>query len=358
MRAVVRRGPRLVEADIEEVSPGDGQTLVRTLACGICGSDLHAVHALDYNVELSAKAGLPPMLDAKKDVVLGHQFCGEILEHGPQTAGRLKPGTRVVALPVAMGPMGMETIGFSNRFPGGFAERIVLTEDLLLEVPNGLSDAWAAMTEPMAVGEHAVAAADMENAAYLVIGCGPVGLSVVAALKARGLGPVAAVDFSPARRKAAEALGADILIDPALVSPHAHWAAMGVAATFADMSVQAATDSKGRRAVIFECVGKAGLLQQIITEAPPSAQIIVVGVCPETDRFEPALAITKQIDMRFVVGYSAEEFQRSLFNIAEGRIDIEPLLTGETGLSGVTHAFDLLAKPDEQVQIMVFPTRA
>lgn len=343
--------------EIDAVEPGEGQTLVKTLACGICGSDLHAVHSMDHHADLAEKAGLPKVLDPKADVVLGHQFCAEILDHGPRTNGRFKAGTRVVSLPVAAGPMGMETIGFSNRFPGGFAEQMVLTEALLLEVPNGLSNAHAAMTEPMAVGEHAVASAVQEQAAYLVIGCGPVGLSVVAALKARGLGPITAVDYSKARREAAELLGADFIIDPATLSPHAYWHKMGASASFSDFSIQSETDTKARRPVIFECVGAPGLIQDLIEKAPPASQIIVVGVCPTTDKFEPGLAITKQLDFRFVVGYSAAEFEKSLRNISEGLIPIDPLLTGETGLSGVSDAFEQLRNPESQVQMMVYPTR-
>ncbi|MFX9626971.1 zinc-binding dehydrogenase, partial [Acinetobacter baumannii] len=68
----------------------------------------------------------------------------------------------------------------------------------------------------------------------LVVGCGPVGLAVIAALKARGLGPVIASDFSPMRRKVAEAMGADESIDPSTESPHGRWSAHGVHATLAE----------------------------------------------------------------------------------------------------------------------------
>ena len=70
--------------------------------------------------------------------------------------------------------------------------------------------------------------------ALLVVGCGPVGLAVIASLKARGLGPVIAADFSPERRAAAERMGADTVIDPAEVSPHASWPEFGVPATRAE----------------------------------------------------------------------------------------------------------------------------
>ncbi|MBN8839883.1 MAG: alcohol dehydrogenase catalytic domain-containing protein, partial [Sphingomonadales bacterium] len=209
MRAVVRRGAALVLDSVPDPTPGAGQVLARTLCCGICGSDLHAVHAMETMVELGRRTGEPALIDPTRDIVFGHEFCAEILDHGPDTDRRLKAGTRVVAMPVVATPQGFETGGYSNRFPGGFGEAIVLTEQMLLPVPNGLGDVQAAMTEPFSVGEHAVAESDAgPDTVNLVVGCGPVGLAVIAALKARGLGPVIASDYSPARRRVAEAFGA------------------------------------------------------------------------------------------------------------------------------------------------------
>src|ERR1041384_7008244 len=91
---------------------------------------------------------------------------------------------------------------------------------LMLEVPNGLPAEHAALTEPLAVGVHAVEKAGVRgNEVPLVIGCGPVGLAVIAALKLKGLHPIVAADYSPARRRLAEKLGADIVIDPAVIQP-------------------------------------------------------------------------------------------------------------------------------------------
>ncbi len=102
---------------------------------------------------------------------------------------------------------------------------MLLSEPLLLEVPNGLAAEHAALTEPLAVGGHAVAKAHIGgDEVPLVIGCGPVGLAVIAALKLKGLHPIVAADFSPARRALAQRLGADIVVDPAATQPYATWA--------------------------------------------------------------------------------------------------------------------------------------
>ena len=359
MQAVVRRGTSLICDEIADPVPLPGQVLARTLCCGICGSDLHALPHFAHMMELGRKAGGAAITDAAQDVVFGHEFCAEILDHGPGTERRLKVGTRVVGVPVAMGTAGMETVGYSNRFPGGFAERMALQEALLIEVPNGLSDRQAALTEPFAVGEHAVAEAQIgPDAVALVVGCGPVGLAVIAALKARGLGPVLAADFSPARRRMAEVMGADEIIDPAQGSPHTRWGAHGVHATLADSGVARLTGAAGKRAVIFECVGAPGVLQGLLEGAPPGARIVVAGVCMQADSIEPFLAITKQLSMTFVLGYTPDEFALTLHRIAEGQIDVAPVITDAVGLSGVADAFVRLGDPETQVKIMVEPARS
>lgn len=357
MRAVVRRGPgNLVVDTLAVPEPGAGQVLVKTLCCGICGSDLHAVHSMEAMVELGARSGEPSRIDPAKDIVFGHEFCAEILDHGPGTDKRLKAGTRVVSVPVTLSPRGFEAVGYSNDYPGGFAEAMLLTEAMVLEVPNGLSETAAALTEPFAVGEHAVAVSDAgPDAVHLVIGCGPVGLAVIAALKTRGFGPIVASDFSPTRRKMAEVFGADIVVDPAQENPHAQWAKLGVPMSSTERSVLAMTGKSGKRAVIYECVGVPGVIQQLIEAAPTGAQILVAGVCMQTDQIEPFLCINKQLELKFVLGYSPDEFAATLRNIAEGKIDVMQAVTDQVGLDGVAQAFRTLGDPEAQCKILVRP---
>src|SRR5439155_662054 len=121
----------------------------------------------------------------------------------------------VVSLPLAAGASGVQAIGYSNDYPGGYGELMVLSELLALEVPNGLATEHAALTEPMAVGVHAVAKARLEPGdAPLVVGCGPVGLAVIAALALRGAEPIVAADFSPARRTLADIAEGRIPVAP------------------------------------------------------------------------------------------------------------------------------------------------
>ena len=201
---------------------------------------------------------------------------------------------------------------------------MLLSEPLLLEVPNGLSAEHAALTEPLAVGVHAVAKADIRGGEVpLVIGCGPVGLAVIAALRIKGLRPIIAADYSPARRARAEKMGADVVVDPARAQPYATWAehaAMSAEEKAARPAFQAHLAAL-KPALIFECVGVPGLLQQVFEGAPRDARIVVVGVCMESDRNEPMLGIMKELNVQYVLGYTPEEFAGSLRLLAEGEVD-------------------------------------
>lgn len=145
---------------------------------------------------------------------MGHEFVAEILEYGPGTEGTLPVGSLVCSMPFTMGPGGIELVGYSPTSPGGYGERMVLQEAALIPVPEGLAPRLAALTEPLAVGEHAVSLADVQPGwPCHVVGCGPIGLAIIWALKARGVGRVVAADFSPARRALAQRLGADVVLD-------------------------------------------------------------------------------------------------------------------------------------------------
>jgi threonine dehydrogenase-like Zn-dependent dehydrogenase len=361
MRAAVMRGKRLVVAGIPLPEPGPGEVLVKTLACGICGSDLHALKHAEAFVEASRRAGSVFTMDLGRDVVMGHEFCAEIVEHGPDTRKTLAVGTRVCSRPGLVRSDGVRTVGYSNDTPGGFAEYMRLTEALLLPVPNGLSTEHAALTEPMAVGVHAVNKARLErDDAPLVIGCGPVGLAVVAALRLQGARPIVAADFSPRRRELAATLGADVVVDPARETPWQSWreAAVWRDASRAPQLPPWIPGPPRRPAVVFECVGVPGVLDQVMAAAPRGTRIVVVGVCMERDTIFPMLGITKELALQFVLGYTPDEFAATLRHVAEGAIPTSPLITGTVGVEGVAQAFEDLAAPERHAKILVEPWRS
>ena len=107
--------------------------------------------------------------------------------------------------------------------------------------------------------------------------------------------------------------------------------------------------------MIFECVGVPGDDRQIIDGAPLFSRVVVVGVCMGADTIRPAMAINKEIDLRFVVGYTPLEFRDTLHMLADGKVDPRPMVTGTVGLDGVDGAFDALGDPEAHAKILIDP---
>ena len=339
MKAAIFRNGDIVVDSLPVPVPGQNQALVKVLCCGICGSDLHAAKHARRMVEVTKRIpGRMPM-DLDKDVVFGHEFCCEVIDYGPKTEKKLKPGTRVCAMPVMLEADGPKGMGYSNKYIGGYAEQMLLSAPMLLEVPNGLSTDHAALTEPLSVGVHAVEKGALSgDEAPLVIGCGPVGLAVIAALRLKGIRPIVAADFSAKRRDLAVKMGADVVVDPAKEDPYARIA-------------------QAKRTVIFECVGVPGVIQQMFEKVPRDARIVVVGVCMEPDTIEPMFGIVKELSLQFVLGYTPQEFARSLQLLADGKVDAPSLITAKVGLDGVKGAFAELGNPEQHTKILVEPWR-
>jgi threonine dehydrogenase-like Zn-dependent dehydrogenase len=338
MRAsVLRDGQMVYRDDVDEPVPGPGQVLVAVRACGICGTDLHfAKHGKDVLAlgrEMTGTGLGDFSIDLSSDVFMGHEFSAEVLEAGPDTAAPA-PGTIVTSIPVLLSPTHVEPIIYSNSTLGGYAERMLLSAPLLLTVPDGLDPRHAALTEPMAVGLHAAnKSAIQPGEPALVIGCGPIGIAIIAALANRGVETIVAADYSPKRRQLAQAMGAHQTVDPAQGSP------------FHD----------ARPAVVFEAVGVPGIINDMLRRAPTGARLVVAGVCMQPDTVLPFFGTTKEISVQFVFAYDPAEFGESLRAIADGEIDVTPLITGEVGLPDVGAAFDELASPDRHCKILVTP---
>jgi threonine dehydrogenase-like Zn-dependent dehydrogenase len=378
MRAVVCQHADLQVTDLPEPTPARGQVRLEVLRCGICGSDLHARHGIDAWADMAAAIGYDRFGRSGEPIVFGHEFSGRVAEYGPGCEGKLATGAPVVALPLIRGELGVDTVGLSAHAPGAYAEQVLVQESLMLEVPNGLPADVAALTEPMAVAWHAVRRGEVgRRDVAVVIGCGPVGLGVILCLKAKGVRTVVASDFSPGRRALAAACGADVVVDPAAESPYAGGEQRGHL-TGAPAALELAVGTRERlgrlpvgwwhvwrlaerlgagpkRPVIFECVGVPGMISGIIDDAPLFSRVVVVGVCVGEDRLTPAMAINKEIDLRFVLGYTPLEFRDTLHMLAEGKIDPRPLMTGSVGLDGVDAAFAALADPETQAKVLIDP---
>jgi threonine dehydrogenase-like Zn-dependent dehydrogenase len=310
--------------------------LVAVRSCGICGSDLHfAAHGaevLSLSNEMASAAG-GMSVDLNNDVFMGHEFSAEILEAGPGTDTH-PAGTLVTSIPVLLSGTDVEAIVYSNTTVGGYAERMLLSAPLLLPVPNGLDPQHASLAEPMAVGLHAVNKSGIQpGEPALVLGCGPIGIAVVAALRLRGVETIVAADFSPTRRELAATMGAHQTIDPAQGSPF----------------------DTAKPVVVFDAVGVPGIIDDVLRRARQGTRLVVVGVCMQADTVHPFFAIAKEISVQFVLAYDPMEFGDSLRAIAEGDVDVSPMITGAVGLEDVGAAFDDLADPERHCKIVVTP---
>jgi threonine dehydrogenase-like Zn-dependent dehydrogenase len=340
--AVLRDGRMTVRDDVEEPVPGPGQLLVEVKACGICGSDLHfAKHGAEL-VGLMREMGGGPYLgghvvDLDRDVFMGHEFAAEVLELGPDTTGP-EPGTLVTSVPIMLSATGIQDLAYSNDLPSGYSERMLLAAPLAQRVPNGLDARRAALTEPMAVGLHAVnkSAIGGKDGA-VVLGCGPVGIAVIAALGLKGVAPILASDYSAMRRSLAAAMGAHSVVDPATENVFEAWDQAG----------------GSQQLVVFEAVGVPGVIDVALRSAPRNTRLVIVGVCMGRDQITPFFGIAKELSVQFCLGYDLEEFSGSLKAIADGDLDVSSMITGEVGLDGVAGAFEDLGTPDRHCKILV-----
>ncbi len=382
MKAVVCHETNLVVEELPEPVPGPGQVLLEVVRGGICGSDLHARRHADELADLAAGIGYVDVMRPHQSVVMGHEFSGRVLDYGPSTRKTWSTGTPVVSLPMIQMGDRVQMTGLSAKAPGAYAERLLVQESLTMDVPNGLDPATAALTEPLAVAWHAVRRSGVrKKETAVVIGCGPIGLAVILMLKARGVRTVIASDFSPGRRALAERCGADVVVDPGVDSP---WSSFEESSHITDANdlfdLALGTMGKLRRVpklpwarvlraaeaagatpsgpVVFECVGVPGIIDQVINAAPLATRVVVVGVCMEPDTIRPAMAINKEIELRFVFAYQPHEFHEALQLIAHGTVDPTPLITGTVGLDGVADAFEVLGDPEKHAKILIDPTSA
>ena len=329
--------------EVEGPVPGKGHALVRTHSCGLCASEAHFLHAGQNIVDLSRQHGGPYAgLDLSRPFVPGHEYVGEVIDYGPGSKRTVKPGRRVTSVPIMRQSGAHSVIGFNNDCPGGFGEYMLLDEDILMEVPSDLDDDMAAMTEPLAVGlEHARRGKPTREDVALVIGCGAIGLGVIAGLKLMGIAPIIAADFHEERRAVAIRMGADIAVDPRKLSPYSPIPDLGMR----------------RASLVYECVGLPGLLQQIIQSVGFEARIVMGGYCMEPDQLFVFSAQNKRLTVHFAGGEEPQDMELALRTIADGSIDVTPWIGARIGLTGVSTALAQMSGPEAAIRTVVDPRK-
>ena len=311
---------------VADPTPGAGELVVQVMACGVCGSDLHA---------------RPAMPDG---TIMGHEFCGEVVAVGPGAERAWREGSRVAVLPVlSCGECSWcragevahcraaRLIGLGGS-PGGFAELAVVSSALAFEVPEELPDIYGALVEPFAVGLHTARAAGISTGDdVLIMGAGPVGLTTTRWAREMGARRIVVSDPAATRRRMSEDFGASAVVDPTV-------------------------DELGHDFdVVIDCVGRPGLLDRAIDATRTKGRILVAGVCVEPDPYLPVLALLKELTIGFSVYYRPDEFEHVIAAFADGRIDPGGLVTDTVALDQLGSAFDRLATDPTDSKILVDP---
>ncbi len=342
MRAVLLRHGELTIGDTPDPVPGQGELLLRTLSTAICASD---VHFMDHPAQADPTGR--SHYDAERDIVLGHEFVGEVIGHGPGCTDQYPVGTRVTSIPIRLvngGADGVRIIGQHPEAQGSFAEQLVIGEMAAKPVPSTVSSDAAALTDAFAVGEFYVRSAAVQPGEIpIVIGAGAIGLSAVAALRARGIEPVIVSDYQPERRALAESFGAHITVDPAVQSPFE---------VFREIRAQRHLPGP---AVVFECVGAAGLIQQIVTSVEMTSRIYCAGGWYTGDSLSITDATQVGVTIQFGGGPMPQDWYGTLDAIIDGRLDPLPSVGKIVGLDDVPAALDLARRSAGPPRIIVHP---
>jgi threonine 3-dehydrogenase len=307
---------RLVERDLRPLLGNEAH--VRILAAGICGTDLQILR----RGRIAASYKLP--------VVLGHEFCGEILAVGSEVTD-FRPGERVVAeTHLSCGICRQcrdnrrhtcENLKvFSRLDRGGFADQAIVPAALLRRVPHHLAPSIASLSEPLGIAVRAVSMHDLTNKTLMVTGCGPIGLMCIAVARRLGAKIIVAADFSVERLELAKKLGASMVVNP---------------------SEQAVLASERRIDVAIDASGSARAIAEALASVVTGGHLVLAGM-PEA---EVSLDLARHVVLREVsisgvygrlIDGTWHSVQRLL---TTGDFDLSPLITHEFALADFEAAF-------------------
>jgi 2-desacetyl-2-hydroxyethyl bacteriochlorophyllide A dehydrogenase len=334
MRHVIVYPGRIAVETTDVPVPGPNEALVRTLAAGVCGSDLHAAHGRHPFVALPYRPG--------------HEVVG-IVEATGSAARGYTPGQRVIVAPYLpcwtckMCTSGRENLCENLRFfgcgypQGGMADYFTLPADRLFPVPDTLDDHSAALIEPLSTPVHAVRlAGDVTGRSVAVLGAGTIGLFTLAVLRAHGAGKIISTDPNPSKRERAAALGADATID----------------ARTPDVAGQVRAALGGSADIVFDCVAVQSSMDQAIAIADKGGTVVVVGVPASAVTVPLPIVQDHQIRIQGSATYLPEDYRESVDLLRRGAVKTADFVTATRPLAQVAEAFEL-AGSGNHVKVLV-----
>lgn len=341
MRCVKLKGVKKFEIGEIDVPVSDGNNVIIDVKkCGICGSDIHYWDA-----------GEPVGL------VMGHEYCGVVSDIGSRED--LRVGDRVTALPIS--PCGhcsacltgnpqycpdtwSHATGLSLTNPGALAPKMAIRPDMVLKVPDNVSDEEVAMVEPSAVGLHAVHLANIKvGEKVLVIGGGIIGLVTAMFAKMEGASYVALSETNNARGDKSVRLGvADEWYD----------------AKDTKMLEKMSLKTNGGFDVVLDCCGNSPAVSSALMAVRPGGRVILVGVSLGTVTIPTVVAVMRELTIQGSIAYTKEEFQTCIDLMAGKKIEVLKFVDDIVGLDGVQKAYERLTSGDDDaVKILVDPNK-
>ncbi len=340
MKCVKIKGVKEFEvSEINEPENSD-KVIVDVKKCGICGSDIH-------NWVMGTPAGL----------VMGHEFCGIVTNPGSRKD--LKIGDRVTALPISpcdnceacktgnpqyCPETWSNALGLSLTSPGALAPKTSIRPDMVLKVPDSISDEEVAMTEPTAVGLHAVNLANIKiGDKVLVIGAGIIGLVSAMFAKKAGASNVVISEANIARAEKAVALKvADKYYD----------------AKDENMLKKVYEDTIKGYDVVIECCGNEPAVTSALMAVKPGGTVVLVGVATGAINIPTVVAVTRELTLKGAIAYTKEEFQTCIDLMANKEIDVLKFVSDTISLEEVQKAYERLTSGnDDAIKILVDPNK-
>lgn len=338
MKSVRTGAPNRVEVvEIERPVPGPKDVLMRTRACGICGTDTFFLHL----------GGVPGGPDgALRPVPLGHEPAGEIVEIGAEVTG-LKVGDRVVVNPQGV-PSGIIGCGGPH---GAMSEYLLLEEAevgrTVAVFPDTVPFDVAALNEPMAVARHCVNRSGARPGDKVVVfGAGPVGLGVTIWLKLRGVEHVVVADVLPERLETALAVGADAVIDSAEEDVTARLTELHGQGANALGQPRAGTD------VYIDAAGVAAVVNTTVDSAKWGARLVMVAVQKKGADIDLGGMLRSELTLIASQGYPTEIFEVTPELVAHHE-RFARLISHRVPFAEAERAFELALTPGAAEKVVV-----
>jgi threonine dehydrogenase-like Zn-dependent dehydrogenase len=324
--------------DVPEPKPQAGEVVLRVLAVGICGSELHGFVA-------HAARRTPPL-------IMGHEFSGEITDLGPGVT-EFRVGDRVVASSqIACGRCEYCLDGepqlcrngevFGTKRPGAFAEKVAVPVSTLMPLPKDVTPLQASLAEPLGNAVHVLRLTRQRfPETAVVFGAGTIGLFVLQVLKASGALRVLVSDVSDARLAVAKRLGADLTIN----------------ALKADIAAAARDASGGRGAdVVVDAVGATATRRAAISAARAGGEIVWLGLHDDPTELSGFDVVLREKHVAGSFAVTHRDMRSALALFGAGKIVLEPWVRAFPLAEGARVFQQLVsAPPDDYIKAVLVP---